>query len=195
MARRARSLPHCRVRPRPTPTELQAALDKRLPDVLAPDLRVLLVGINPGLYSAAIGHHFGRPGNRFWKVLAASGLTPKLLTPYEDHTLPQYRLGLTNVVGRTTARAEELALDELRQGARNLERKVVKYAPRVVAVLGVTAYRAAFARPKAQLGLQAEPLADAKLWILPNPSGLNAHHQLPDLTRLFAELRAFAFER
>jgi TDG/mug DNA glycosylase family protein len=180
---------------RPNAAALRAAVSRKLPDVLAPELKVLLVGINPGLYSAAIGHHFGRPGNRFWKVLAASGLTPKLLTPYEDHTLPQYGLGLTNVVGRTTARAEELSREELRQGAGVLERKVAKHAPGVVAVLGVTAYRAAFARPKAQLGLQAEQLADAKLWILPNPSGLNAHHQLPDLTRLFAELRAFAFAR
>jgi TDG/mug DNA glycosylase family protein len=187
--------PDLHVSSKPDAAALRAAATRKLPDILAPNLSLLLVGINPGMYSAAIGHHFGRPGNRFWKVLAASGLTPKLLTPYDDHTLPQYGLGLTNVVGRTTARAEELALTELRQGARKLERKVAKCAPRVVAVLGVTAYRTAFARPKAQLGLQAEQLADAKLWILPNPSGLNAHHQLPDLTRLFAELRAFAFAR
>lgn len=180
---------------KPTPDALRAAVTRKLPDILAPGLRVLLVGINPGLYSAAIGHHFGRPGNRFWKVLAASTLTPRLLTPYEDHSLPQYGLGLTNVVARTSARADELTPEELREGARILERKVAKHAPAVVAVLGVTAYRAAFGRPKAELGLQAEPIAAAKLWVLPNPSGLNAHHQLPDLTRLFAELRLFAFGR
>ncbi|HEX6241894.1 MAG TPA: G/U mismatch-specific DNA glycosylase [Polyangiales bacterium] len=180
---------------RPSAAALQAAVTRKLPDVLANDLKVLLVGINPGLYSAAIGHHFGRPGNRFWTVLAASGLTPTLLTPYQDRLLPQYGLGVTNIVARTTARAEELEPEELREGARSLARKVAKHTPKLVAVLGVTAYRAAFARPKAQLGLQPELLANARLWVLPNPSGLNAHHQLPDLTRLFAELRVFAFGR
>lgn len=178
---------------RVSPQQLAAALTRGLPDILAPNLRVVLVGINPGLYSAAIGHHFGRPGNRFWKTLAAAQLTPRLLTPQEDHTLPHYGLGLTNVVARTTARADELAAHELRAGALALERKVLEHGPKVVAVLGVTAYRTAFARPKAGLGLQPERLSGAKLWVLPNPSGLNAHHQLPDLARLFTELRNFAF--
>lgn len=179
--------------PSPTPAALREALSKLLPDILAPNLRVLLVGINPGVYSAAIGHHFGRPGNRFWKVLALAGFTPRLLSPYEDHSLPEYGLGLTNLAPRTTARAEELTPRELTDGAAELARKVRKYAPGVVAVLGVTAYRSAFQRPKATLGLQTERIADRPLWILPNPSGLNAHHQLPDLARLFAELRTFAF--
>jgi TDG/mug DNA glycosylase family protein len=178
---------------RPTADELREALTGHLPDILAPNLRVLLVGINPGVYSAAIGHHFGRPGNRFWKVLALAGFTPRQLSPYEDHTLPQYGLGVTNLAARTSARAEELTARELSEGAALLARKVQRYTPHVVAVLGVTAYRTAFQRPKASLGLQSERIAERPLWILPNPSGLNAHHQLPDLARLFAELRAFAF--
>jgi TDG/mug DNA glycosylase family protein len=179
---------------RPNAEELREAAAKTLPDILAPELRVLLVGVNPGLYSAAIGHHFGRPGNRFWKVLALAHFTPHLFSPDEDASLIEHGLGLTNIVARASARAEELGAEELREGAAILERKVLHYAPRVVAVLGVTAFRAAFQRPKAGLGLQAAKLGAAQLWVLPNPSGLNAHHQLPDLTRLFAELRAFAFD-
>jgi TDG/mug DNA glycosylase family protein len=180
---------------RPTAEELREALTRHLPDILAPNLRVLLVGINPGVYSAAIGHHFGRPGNRFWKVLALSGFTPRVLSPYEDQSLPQHGLGLTNLAARTSARAEELTTAELTLGAALLAHKVQRYAPEVVAVLGVTAYRTAFQRPKASLGLQHERIGDRPLWVLPNPSGLNAHHQLPDLARLFGELRAFAFAR
>ena len=182
-----------RMSQRPTAEQLRAAVDRLLPDVVDRDLAVLLVGINPGLYSAAIGHHFGRPGNRFWKVLAGAGFTPQLLTPDQDQTLPRYGLGVTNLVARTTARAEELTPSELWEGAARLEQKVRHHTPRVVAILGVSAYRSAFRRPKASLGLQTESLAGAALWVLPNPSGLNAHHQLPDLTRLFAALRAFAF--
>lgn len=178
---------------RPTTEQLRAALSKRLPDLITNDLRVLLVGINPGLYSAAIGHHFGRPGNRFWKVLAAAGFTPRLFSPYDDHSLLDHGIGLTNVVARTSARAEELSREELVAGAAALARRVARYHPRVVAILGVSAYRSAFGRAKAGLGLQPEALAGAALWVLPNPSGLNAHHQLPELTRLFGELRAFAF--
>jgi TDG/mug DNA glycosylase family protein len=177
----------------PTRAELEQARDLTLRDVLATNLRVLLVGINPGLYSAAIGHNFGRPGNRFWKVLAQAGFTPRVLAPEEERELPRFGLGLTNLVARATARADELSQDELSAGAQRLARLALEHAPKVVAVLGVTAYRTAFQRPKAQLGLQTERLAGAELWVLPNPSGLNAHHQLPDLTRLFAELRAFAF--
>jgi TDG/mug DNA glycosylase family protein len=178
---------------RPNAVEVRAAVSKTLPDILGPNLRVLLVGVNPGLYSAAIGHHFGRPGNRFWKVLALSGLTPGVLTPYEDASLLGYGLGLTNIAARASARAEELTGSELTEGAAVLARKVEEHAPYVVAVLGVTAYRTAFGRPKAGLGLQSELLGKTPLWVLPNPSGLNAHHQLPDLTRLFAALRDFAF--
>lgn len=153
---------------------------------------MLLVGINPGLYSAAIGHNFGRPGNRFWKVLALSGFTPRVLAPDEENELPRHGLGLTNLVARATARAEELAQEELSLGAARLTEVVREHAPKVVAVLGVTAYRTAFVRPKAQLGLQVDEIARAKLWVLPNPSGLNAHHQLPQLAELFTELRVFA---
>jgi TDG/mug DNA glycosylase family protein len=176
---------------RPTAVELEQARARTLHDVLGRDLRVLLVGINPGLYSAAIGHNFGRPGNRFWKVLALSGFTPRQLSPYEEGELPRYGLGLTNLVARASARAEELTRDELRAGGERLAKLAARLAPQVVAILGVSAYRVAFQRPKAQLGLQAEPLGRSQLWVLPNPSGLNAHHQLPDLVRLFAELRAF----
>jgi TDG/mug DNA glycosylase family protein len=160
-----------------------------IPDVIAPDLRVLFVGINPGLYSAAIGHNFGRPGNRFWPALAQSGFTPRLLSPREDAELLRLGLGITNLVARATARADELSGQELEQGAVLLVRKVEQLRPRAVAILGVTAYRLAFRQPKAGLGPRPEPLAGALLWILPNPSGLNAHHQLPDLARLFRDLR------
>lgn len=176
---------------RPTSAELEQARERTLDDVLAPDLRVLLVGINPGLYSAAIGHNFGRPGNRFWKVLALAGFTPRALAPYEELELLRYGLGLTNLAARATARADELTRDELNQGGARLVQLAATLRPKVVAILGVSAYRVAFQQPRAQLGLQPELLARAKLWVLPNPSGLNAHHQLPELTRLFAELRAF----
>jgi TDG/mug DNA glycosylase family protein len=177
---------------RPSRAQLVAAASKRLPDLLAAGSKIWFVGVNPGLYSAAIGHHFGRPGNRFWPALASSGFTPRLLSPFEDASLLEYGLGLTNIAPRTTARAEELSREELRRGAQRLDAKVATLEPGVVAILGVMAYRHAFARPKAQLGLQPEALHGAPLWVLPNPSGLNAHHQLADLSRLFGELRAYA---
>jgi TDG/mug DNA glycosylase family protein len=180
---------------RPTREDLEHARKRMLKDVLGPAMRVLLVGINPGLYSAAIGHNFGRPGNRFWKVLALSGFTPRVLSPAEEQELPRYGLGLTNLVARATARADELSHEELAAGAARLAQVVAEHAPKVVAILGVTAYRAAFGRKKALLGLQPERILDAPLWVVPNPSGLNAHHQLPDLARLFGELRAFAWSR
>lgn len=173
---------------RPSAEQLAAARHKTLPDVIASGLRVLFVGINPGLYSAAVGHNFGRPGNRFWPTLARSGFTPRQLSPFEESELLTLGLGITNIVERATARADELSRDELLAGAKRLEHKLRATKPRAVAVLGVTAYRLAFARPRAQLGCQREPLADTLLWVLPNPSGLNAHHQLADLARLFAEL-------
>jgi TDG/mug DNA glycosylase family protein len=175
--------------PRPSAAELEHARSKRIPDVTAPGLEVLFVGINPGLYSAAIGHHFGRPGNRFWPTLAGAGFTPRLLAAHEDRELLTYGLGITNLVARATAKADELTPAELQQGATQLARKVSRLRPRAVAILGVTAYRLAFKQPRAALGPCAEPLADALLWVLPNPSGLNAHHQLPDLVKLFGALR------
>lgn len=150
---------------------------------------MLFVGVNPGLYSAAIGHHFGRPGNRFWPTLARSGLTPRTFDPREDAALLSLGLGITNLVARTTARADELSSEELVAGAHALAAKVARFTPQVVAILGVTAYRIAFERPRAHLGWQAEPLAQSRVLVLPNPSGLNAHHQLDDLARLFAALR------
>ena len=153
---------------------------------------MLFVGINPGLYSGAVGHHFARPGNRFWPALELSGFTEGRLSPFEERKLLDRGLGITNVVPRTTARADELSHDELLHGAKRLASKVRRYRPAFVAVLGLTAYRAAFERPQAKLGLQPETLSGAKLWVLPNPSGLNAHHQLPDLARLFRRLRRAA---
>lgn len=173
---------------RPGKAELAAARDRTVPDIIAKGLRVLFVGINPGLYSAAVGHHFARPGNRFWPALAKSGFTETLLSPFDEGALLDYRLGITNIVARTTARADELTPDELRGGAAVLVEKARGYRPAFVAVLGVTAYRAAFEKPRATLGAQLESIGGVRAWVLPNPSGLNAHHQLADLARLFREL-------
>ena len=177
------------VRPRPTRAELLAARDRTVPDVIAADLTVLFVGINPGLYTAAIGHHFGRPGNRFWPALHAAGFTPRLFSPYEERELLPLGYGITNVVARTTATADELTRSELAAGGQKLAAKARRYRPRVVAFLGIGAYQVAFARPRATLGPQPEPVGPSRAWILPNPSGLNAHYQAADLARLFRELR------
>ena len=166
-----------------------AAAGKTIPDVIGPKLRVLFCGINPGLYSAATGHHFARPGNRFWPALHAAGFSKHLLHPSEERLLLASGYGITNLVARSTAAADELAPEEFVAGRRRLAAKVRRYRPRMVAVLGVGAYRLAFGRPGAGLGRQAETLAGAALWVLPNPSGLNANHQLPDLVRLFRALR------
>lgn len=174
---------------KPTAAQLAAATSKRIRDVIAPGLDVLFVGINPGLYSAAVGHHFARPGNRFWPTLFAAGFTPKLFTGFDDGDLLELGCGVTNLVARTTASADELTKDELRAGARILRRKVLRYQPSLVAFVGMTAYRAAFERPKATIGLQPELIGRSKLWLLPNPSGLNAHHQPPQLRALFRSLR------
>lgn len=160
-----------------------------MPDVIAPGLQVLFCGINPGLYSGAVGHHFARPGNRFWRVLYAAGFTPRLLFPFEERELLIYGYGITNIVARATASADELSSAELIAGAQRLEEKVKHYQPRVLAVLGIGAYRTAFKRPRADPGPQVESIGVSRLWVLPNPSGLNAHYQLEDLVRLFRELR------
>ena len=174
---------------RPTREELDAARHRSVPDVLAPGLDLVFVGINPGLYSAAVGHHFARPGNRFWKALQLAGITDRLWSPSEDGNLPSLGIGITNLVARPTAAAAELSAAELREGRRVLGEKVRRYRPTAAAVLGVTAYRAGFERPKASLGLQDEPFESVPLWVLPNPSGLNAHHQLADLADAFSALR------
>ena len=173
----------------PTRAELVAAAERTVPDVIAPDLDVLFCGINPGLYTAWAGHHFARPGNRFWPALHASGFTPRLLHPSEEQELLGLGLGVTNVVPRATATAAELSREELLDGGRRLAEVGERWHPRYVAVLGVTAYRAAFGDPKATLGAQDRRLGPAQVWVLPNPSGLNAHHQPADLARLFGELK------
>jgi TDG/mug DNA glycosylase family protein len=173
---------------RPSREELLAARDKTVPDVIAPDLRVLFCGINPGLYTAAIGHHFGRPGNRFWPALHRSGFTDRQLDPAEERELLACGLGITNVVERATATADEVSAEELATGGRRLEAKVREYRPRWIAVLGIGAWRTAFGRPRAVLGRQEEPLGGASVWVLPNPSGLNAHYRLEGLAAMFHEL-------
>lgn len=178
---------------RPTREQLSAAADRTVPDLVRPDLRVLFCGINPGLYSAFTGHHFARPGNRFWPALHRSGFTPRLLAPAEQDQLLPLGLGVTNLVQRASAAADELSRAELVDGGRRLGALVACCSPAYVAVLGVTAYRAAFARPTASLGPQEHRLETAELWVLPNPSGLNAHYPLPALSTLFADLRAVAF--
>jgi TDG/mug DNA glycosylase family protein len=177
----------------PTREECLAAYGRTIPDLVAPGLRVLLVGINPGLMSAAIGHHFGNPANRLWPALHLAGFTPRRLHPTESHDLLAYGVGITNLVARATATAAELSAQEIRAGVGPLTRLVEENAPGYVAFLGLTSYRTAFGRPKAAVGPQPEPLAGARVWLLPNTSGLNAHYQLPDLARVFGELRAAAY--
>ncbi|XVV14754.1 G/U mismatch-specific DNA glycosylase [Actinoplanes sp. CA-131856] len=167
---------------------MNAAANQTIPDVIGPNLRVLFSGINPSLYSAATGHHFARPGNRFWPALHRSGFTDRQLHPSEQAELPAMGLGITNVVARPTARADELSPAELVAGGRILSDKVRKIRPGVFAVLGITAYRAAFARPKAVMGPQNDALDGTPIWVLPNPSGLNAHYTVDTLAGAFREL-------
>ena len=173
----------------PTPDMLAAAAGRTVPDVVAPRLDVLFCGINPGLWSAAVGHHFARPGNRFWRVLHEAGFTPELLGPSEDRRLLEYGFGVTNLVRRSSAGAAELTRDELREGARSLGETTATFEPRLVAVLGMGAFRVAFGQPKATLGEQPWELSGAGLWLLPNPSGLQARYQLADLVEQFGKLR------
>jgi len=174
---------------KPTLAQLAAAAEKTIPDVIGPNLRVLFCGINPGLYSASVGHHFARPGNRFWPALFAARFTPRLYSPFEDRLLVELGLGVTNIASRASARADELSADELTAGAAALLRKAQRHRPKFIAFLGVTAYRIAFAKPKAVLGPQPEMLGPSSVWVLPNPSGLNAHFQAKGLAELFARLR------
>jgi len=174
---------------KPTQAEILAAAGKTVPDVIAPDLDVLFCGINPGLYTAAVGHHFARPGNRFWPTLHASGFTPRVLSPHEERELLKLGCGITNVVDRASAAADELSTEELADGGERLRAKVVRYSPRFLAVLGIGAYRSAFAKPRAKIGLQPEMLGGTRLWVLPNPSGLNAHYRSGDFARMFREFR------
>jgi TDG/mug DNA glycosylase family protein len=164
-------------------------VNRTVPDVIGTDLKVLFCGINPGLYSAAVGHHFARPGNRFWPTLYLSGFTPRLLVPEEERSLLPLGLGITNIVDRASAAADELTVQEVRAGGRRLRRKLRRYRPQVLAVLGVGAYRTAFERSGAKPGLQPEAIGGTAVWVLPNPSGLNAHYRLDQLVAMFAELR------
>ena len=174
---------------RPTPADLAAARDLTIPDVAAAGLRVLFSGINPGLYSAATGYHFARPGNRFWPALHLSGFTLRRLDPSEQDLLPGLGLGITNLVPRATARAAELSPAELRAGLQHLTALADRYRPRVIAIAGVTAYRTAFGHPRAANGPQPDPLGPSRVWVVPNPSGLNAHKTLPMLAADYRELR------
>ena len=181
--------------PRPGGLDLQAARDRTLPDVLpgpGADFRVLFSGINPGLYSAATGWHFARPGNRFWPALHLSGFTPRQLQPGEQDLLPGFGLGITNLVPRPTAQAAELTAAELRAGREHLAALVASHRPRILAIAGITAYRTAFGQPKAVTGPQPAWLGATRIWVVPNPSGLNAHWTLPRLAEAFRELREAA---
>ena len=174
---------------RPSPDELQAAYGATIPDVGGPETRILLVGINPSLWSAWSGNHFARPGNRFWRTLHLAGLTETLLDPSDTAGIRSTGLGITNLVARATARADELTADEVRAGVEPLRRLARAWQPEIVAFLGISTYRIAFAAPKARVGEQPDRFEAARVWVLPNPSGLNAHYQQPALTAAYAELR------
>jgi TDG/mug DNA glycosylase family protein len=177
---------------KPSPEQIRNAYGKVIPDVIAPDLHVLFCGINPSLYSGATGDHFARPGNRFWTTLHAAGFTGRVLHPSEKDELLKSGLGVTNLVPRATARADELDDEEFRAGVKALAAKARRLRPRYIAFLGLSAYRIATGKKKAAVGPQEDAIGGARVWLLPNPSGLNAHYQLPDLARVFGELRRAA---
>jgi TDG/mug DNA glycosylase family protein len=177
---------------KPTKAQLLAARKKVLPDLIAKNLIVLFAGINPGLYTAAIGRHFGRPGNRFWPAMYDGGFTPRLFSPFESSLLLDFGFGITNIVERATARADELTDDELRTGGRRLEAKVKRWRPTVVAFVGIHPYRVVSGIKDAHVGLQKPLFGGSHAWVLPNPSGLNAHYLPASLAKLFGELRLWA---
>lgn len=179
---------------KPTRDELLLAAGQTMPDILAPDLRVVFCGINPSVYSVVVGHHFARPGNRFWPTLHASGFTPRRFSPDEDAQLLELGLGITNVAEPSSVAAADLSNEQIKEGGRILRAKIEKFRPQVLAVLGIGAYRLAFDEPKATLGLQERTLGDTRIWVLPNPSGLNAHYHPPQLAKLFTELREWTEE-
>lgn len=174
---------------KPSKEDLRDAVNRSTEDLIDYNLKVLFCGINPGIWSGATGFHFAKPGNRFWKVLHQAGFTARQLHPSEEHELLESGYGITSFVKRTTARADELSPAEYVEGGRNLIRKIERYQPQTLAVLGIGAFRAAFSQPRASLGLQPDKIGGACVWLLPNPSGLNAHYQLDDLVRLFREVR------
>jgi TDG/mug DNA glycosylase family protein len=178
---------------RPTREQVAAAEGASVPDVTAPGLTILFCGINPGLYSGAVGHHFARPGNRFWRALHAAGFTARVLSPFEERDLLPLGLGITNLVDRATATAGRLSIGELREGRPALERKLRRLRPASLAMLGITAYRTAFDRPTATMGNQPDHrIGRTRVWVLPNPSGLNAHYRPADLAEAFRALRESA---
>lgn len=172
---------------RPTRGELEAARDKVVPDVVAEGLRLLLVGINPGLWTAWSGHHFARPGNRFWTALHAAGITPGVLDSSEERELLALGIGITNMVPRATAAADELSRDEIRAGGARVEALVARLGVATVAFLGMGAYRTAFGRPRAAIGRQPDALAGAAAWVIPNPSGLQARYGVDEIAALLRE--------
>ena len=177
----------------PSRDELQAAYGRTVPDLVAPGLRVVLCGINPSLWSGVVGYHFARPSNRLWPTLHLAGYTPRRLHPSETASLLACGLGVTNLVPRATARADELSPDEVRAGAERVASVASRWTPAWVAFLGLSAYRVAVRRPKAVVGPQPERVGGARIWLLPNPSGLNASYQLPDLVAAYAALRDVAW--
>ena len=175
---------------KPTKEQVRAARGKSVPDVIAPELKVLFCGINPGLYTAAVGHHFARPGNRFWPAIHQAGFTPRQFSPFEEKELLNYGYGIINIVEHATARADELTAEELARGGAVLEDKVRTFKPLFSAILGFGAYRLAFRRPKTLPGPQPEKLGGiSSAWVLPNPSGLTANYQMIDLVRMLIELK------
>jgi double-stranded uracil-DNA glycosylase len=174
---------------KPTKEDLRDAVNRTTEDLIDYNLKVLFCGINPGIWSGATGFHFAKPGNRFWKTLHLAGFSDRLLHPSEEHELLENGYGITSFCKRTTATAAELTNEEIIEGGKLLVKKINKYKPEFLAVLGIGAYRTAFNQPKAKLGLQAEKIGKTHIWLLPNPSGLNAHYQLNDLATLFRELR------
>ena len=174
---------------KPTKEDLRDAINRTTEDLIDENLKVLFCGINPGMWSGATGFHFAKPGNRFWKTLHLAGFTDRVLHPSEEHELLENGYGITSFCKRTTARADELTREEYVEGGKLLVKKINRFKPQDLAVLGIGAYRTAFQKPKAQIGRQIETIGKTKIWLLPNPSGLNAHYQLKDLAELFSEVR------
>lgn len=177
---------------RPTKQDLLAAANKTVPDIIGTNLKILFCGINPGLYTAAIGHHFGKPGNRFWQALYLTGFTPRLYSPFEDQKLLNLGFGITNLVSRSTATAAEISNQEFKTGGEILVDKIKKYQPLYTAFVGIGAYKLAFSKDKVKVGHQAGKIENTNVWVLPNTSGLNVNHRLTDFVELFNQLKKAA---
>jgi TDG/mug DNA glycosylase family protein len=175
--------------PLPSKEELEKAATKTVVDLIRPGLKILFVGINPGLYTAYTGFHYARPGNRFWPTIHAAGFTDRLLKPSESSEMLKHGYGMTNVVARASVSASELSKEEYQKGGRILTEKVTRYKPQWVAFVGIQAYREAFNKPKATTGLQPDKIGESKVWVLPSPSGLNAHYKPADFARVFREFK------